>query len=288
MKNHITSRRTVIKSSIFGTLAVATPAITYAKSNLFAGFANPSENELYYRYPAIGDAVVSDFVGAAHFDYDKVKEMVSARPELARATWDWAWGDWESAVGAAGHMGRRDIANLLIEHGARPSIFVFAMLGELSVVKSTIEASPGIQSTAGPHGISLLQHAKIALRSEDLTAKQRVNVEEVLHYLESLGNADRKTSDITLAEGDSDSYVGDYRYGEGEDDIFEVRFNSRRHLLTVSRKGNFGSSMEAIAPQEFELVASPSVKVKFSGSEGTINTVTVEEPDLVLNAQRIS
>lgn len=67
---------------------------------------------------------------------------------------------WESALGAA-HVGRKDIALYLLEKGARMDIFAAAMLGELEVVQAILVAQPEALRAPGPHGISLLQHARM-------------------------------------------------------------------------------------------------------------------------------
>ena len=89
-----------------------------------------------------------------------LKELVSARPALARASWDWGFGDWETAIDAASHVGNRPIAEYLIANGARPTIYTAAMMGQLAIVKGWIEAIPGVQRNRGPHGITLLAHAR--------------------------------------------------------------------------------------------------------------------------------
>ncbi len=99
-------------------------------------------------------------VAVSHGNVARVKELLAASPALAKAAWDWGYGDWESALGAASHVGNREIAALLLTNGAHPTIFSAAMLGQLDVVKAFIAASPGVQKTYGPHGISLLAHAK--------------------------------------------------------------------------------------------------------------------------------
>ena len=43
------------------------------------------------------------------------------------ASWDWGGGDWETGLGAAAHMGRRDIAELLLGRGARLDLFAAAI-----------------------------------------------------------------------------------------------------------------------------------------------------------------
>jgi hypothetical protein len=99
-------------------------------------------------------------VSNAHGDLDFVRAALAADATLANAAWDWGDGDWESALGAAGHMGRRDIAELLLAHGARLDLFVAAMLGELEIVEAMLAAHPEMRDAKGPHGISLLRHAE--------------------------------------------------------------------------------------------------------------------------------
>ncbi|NUO79843.1 hypothetical protein HUU05_07185, partial [candidate division KSB1 bacterium] len=80
--------------------------------------------------PPLKGELVKEFVIAGHNNLERVKEMLIQEPGLLNATWDWKAGDFESALGGAGHMGRKDIANFLLEQGARMDIFVAAMLGK--------------------------------------------------------------------------------------------------------------------------------------------------------------
>ena len=57
-------------------------------------------------------------------------------------------------------MGRRDIAESLLEHGARVDVFAAAMLGKESIVRAIVENNPAVARAPGPHGIPLLAHAK--------------------------------------------------------------------------------------------------------------------------------
>ncbi len=102
---------------------------------------------------------VSEFVRVAHFDADRVRSLLKEQPKLINAAWDWGGGDWETALGAAAHMGRRDIALHLLEHDARMDIFAAAMLGKLEIVKAAIDAYPATRHVPGPHGIPLIKHA---------------------------------------------------------------------------------------------------------------------------------
>ncbi|MCH8004828.1 MAG: ankyrin repeat domain-containing protein, partial [Planctomycetes bacterium] len=44
---------------------------------------------------------MEEVVRYSHFDIDAVHELITDRPALAKASWDWGFGDWESALGAA-------------------------------------------------------------------------------------------------------------------------------------------------------------------------------------------
>ena len=104
--------------------------------------------------------LVKEFVVSAHFDLEKTKAMLAETPSLLNATWDWGGGDFEMAIGGAGHMGRRDIALFLIGQGGRFDLFVAAMLGRLDVVKPMLTAFPHLAESKGPHGIPLMVHAQ--------------------------------------------------------------------------------------------------------------------------------
>ena len=126
--------------------------------------------------PAIAATLVQEFVGNAHGDLNRVQELLAEEPALVNATWDWGGGDFETALGAAAHMGRKDIANFLLEHGARLDIFAAAMLGKLDIVKAALTAYPDALNTPGPHGIPLIVHAEKG--GEDASG--------VLEYLQGL------------------------------------------------------------------------------------------------------
>jgi hypothetical protein len=110
--------------------------------------------------PPLPTQLVHEFVRDAHGDLDRVRQLLRQQPALANAAWDWGGGDWETGLGAAAHVGRRDIALHLIENGARMDIFAAAMLGHLAVVRAMLEAVPEARKWLGPHGIPLLAHAE--------------------------------------------------------------------------------------------------------------------------------
>ncbi len=110
--------------------------------------------------PALEASLVQEFVGNAHGDLNRVKELLAQQPALIHACWDWGGGDFETGLGAAAHMGRRDIAEYLLEKGARLDLFAAAMLGKLDIVRTVLSAFPDAINVPGPHGIPLIAHAK--------------------------------------------------------------------------------------------------------------------------------
>ena len=65
-------------------------------------------------------------------------------------------GDRPRRRGAHG----RDIAELLLERGARLDLFAAAMLGRVEIVRAILDAFPAMREAAGPHGIPLIEHAR--------------------------------------------------------------------------------------------------------------------------------
>ncbi len=281
------NRRALLKSMVFGPLLVNIPNLIFADPGIMKPIQQENPDNLFYRFPAIGDELVLEVVGKSHSDLARVKELVDKRPELARATWDWSFCDWESAIGAASHMGRRDIVQYLIAKGARPTLFTFAMLGELEVVRAAIKASPGIQGNGGPHGISLLQHARIGRRMEaEMSPEQKAKVEDTIAYLESLGDAESQPAEAELDEDEKAKFEGEYRYGEGETDIFFVGLNMRK-MMTFGRKGTFGTAIYQTPEGHFKSIAAPSIEVQFIYHNSTISGLLYREPGLVLSANLI-
>jgi len=139
--------------------------------------------------PALEATLVQEFVSKSHADWDGVKELLAQEPNLINAAWDWGSGDWETGLGAASHMGRSDIANYLLERGARLDLFAATMLGKLEIVRATLEAYPEAINIPGPHGIPLIAHAQAGGNE----AKQ------VYEYLKSLAS-ENTTAPISYRE----------------------------------------------------------------------------------------
>jgi hypothetical protein len=225
-------------------------------------------------FPTQEPEVVREVVLVSHNNLDRLKELVDRRPTLARAAWDAGFGDWESALGAASHVGRRDIALYLLERGARPSIFSAAMLGQLAVVRAFVEAHPGIQRTKGPHGIPLLAHATAGGAAAAAVAE----------YLKTLGDAGERLENRPLAAEDRERLIGPYVFGPGAADRLEIAVASNGVNLTVMRPGGSARGLTHRGDLEFSPVGAEQVRLRFTGA-GPEVTLTVLDPDVVLVAR---
>ena len=110
--------------------------------------------------PALEPQLVHEFVLKSHGDLETVKRLLDEASALVNCAWDWGGGDWETGLGAASHVGRRDIALFLLDHGARMDIFAAAMLGETEIVQAMLASTPCARDALGPHGIPLVKHAE--------------------------------------------------------------------------------------------------------------------------------
>ena len=165
-------RRRFITDTATGLVLISTPLTLFVQ-------AAPPQQDIPKRPDPLAPAMVNEFVRKAHGDLAATKAMLAEQPSLLNATWDWGGGDFETGLGGAGHMGNRDIAEFLIGQGARLDIFVAAMLGRLDIVRALLTTWPGLLQSKGPHGITLLRHARAGGEPS----------KPVVDYLVSLGAA---------------------------------------------------------------------------------------------------
>ena len=110
--------------------------------------------------PAVLSAtLVKDFVGKAHRDMDAVLKMHKEIPTLLNAAWDWGGGDFETALGAASHVGYIELVNYLIEQGAQMNFLTLCLLGKTEMVNVMLTDYPFLLNMKGPHGFTPLHHA---------------------------------------------------------------------------------------------------------------------------------
>jgi hypothetical protein len=237
----------------------------------------PGADALWPEFPRQKPERVREMVGVCHRDLDRARQLLDEHPALANATWDWGFGDWETALGAAAHTGRRNIAELLLERGARLDIFAAAMLGQTDTVKAMIAAAPGIPRNPGPHGITLLAHARAGGRA----------AQETLAYLESLGDADRRPKTEPLTDGQKRTYVGRFGSPALREGVVEISVN-RSGDLTIAVNGQPPNILRHAGDHAFFPTGSPAVRIKFIRTESGMDSLTIVDHVPLLTASRIS
>jgi hypothetical protein len=243
MKIH---RRTLLQLAPLACLPSAAPAASLAPS-----------------FPSQAPELAREMVSVSHGNIQRVRELVKAQPTLAKASWDWGFGDWETALGAASHTGNREIAELLIAAGAPPTLFSAAMLGQLDGVKALIAANPGAQRIPGPHSISLLAHAKPG--------------SPVHEYLTSLGDAGAPPI-VPLTEEQLKSIAGTYVFGDAPNQRIEITIVRGQPQFT--RSGTVARNLFHLGGLAFHPAGAPAVRITFAPG-----TLTVHDPAPVLVGQ---
>jgi len=220
-------------------------------------------------FPMQRPDMVREMVIVSHGNVKRVRELVEAHPALARAAIDWGFGDWEDALGAASHVGNREIAEYLISRGARPTVFSAAMLGQLDAVKAFIAASPGVQRIAGPHSISLLSHARAG----------RDAAKPVYDYLEQLGEAGGpKTEPITDEE--KNALTGTYVFGSGSSDRIAITIDNG--ALMLNRPGMpFPRGLLHVGDRVFYPMGAAAVRITF-----TPTAISIQDGEIAVSATK--
>jgi len=149
------------------------------------------------------------------------------------------------------------------------------MLGQLAVVKAFVEASPGVQATPGPHGITLLAHARYGGEQ----------AKPVLDFLTALGGADPVPAAVELTPDGAQRYVGRYTFGPRDADRIEITFE--KGGLRFTRTGMSARNLVHRGDHAFSPVGAPTVRVRFAVADGPAPELTVYDPDVVLRAKRI-
>ncbi len=137
-------RNTFLRGTSLGLLAIAWPLRSQQAPN----------------DETLDKALVKQFVGSSHKDIDKVMALLAEYPTLLNAAHDWGRGDFETGLGAASHVGYKELVLFLLEKGAQANIFTACLFGETAIVKSMISAFPPSLHSKGPHGFTLLHHAE--------------------------------------------------------------------------------------------------------------------------------
>jgi hypothetical protein len=248
------------------------PAAWLAGRGLAAGRQATAASLTGGEFPAQPIETVREAVIAAHGNIARVRALVGRQQTLAKATYDWGFGDWESALGGASHVGNREIAAYLIANGAQPTIFSAAMLGQLDVVRAFVAAAPGIQAVRGPHSISLLRHA----RAGGAAAKP------VVEYLTVLGEADPPPPQAPLTPAQLTLIAGAYAVdGGGPEPVVIAPSNGQLSFALAGRS----RGLRHKGSLEFSPAGADHVRVVFDVRPDGVG-LAVHDPDVVLRASK--
>jgi len=262
------SRRALLSSL---PLAFSLPWLSTLKSA-----EGSSPTTLYPEFPAQNPERVKEMVGVSHGNIARVRELLAESPALAKAAWDWGFGDWETALGAASHMGNREIAAILIEHGARPDLFTFAMLGMIDVVKAYVNASSGIQRLKGPHGLTLMHHAR----------QGGQQAEAVVAYLEQVGDADVRTASVALSDEEKQQYIGQFGIDGESTETLEVIVAKNSSLSIKKGKSGIARTIYYLGDHEFHPVGAEAVRIRFAMENGACSGLSILDGPQVFSAHR--
>ena len=105
----------------------------------------------------LSQETVDEFVGVAHGNTARVKELLEEHPELATVTASWG----ETPIEAAAQMANREIMELLLAHGAPLDICTAIALGNNDRVREMLRENPSLKDATGAHGIPVMYYPVI-------------------------------------------------------------------------------------------------------------------------------
>lgn len=129
---------------------------------------------------------------AAHSSLESLKESLAAHPEWIDTPYDWGErGGLETPLGAAAHVGRRDLAEYLLAQGATLTPVAAASLGLTDELGAFIDADSANANAKGAHGISILVHAAIggSVPALDILQARGNTLADINNALTSAANA---------------------------------------------------------------------------------------------------
>ncbi|MEZ6092633.1 MAG: hypothetical protein R3C03_00120 [Pirellulaceae bacterium] len=170
----------------------------------------------------------------------------------------------------------------MLSKGAAPTLFTFAMLGELEATKSMLEFSPEMRKLAGPHGINLMRHAEIGFGAN---GADKAKSQRLIDYLNTLDLPQEQFLEMTADE--KQLYLGNYMFGPSDEDGFTIQLNMRE-LLSLGRIGKFGGALYKSGNHRFAYNGAPSVTITFHQTGNRIDSLKIVEPGMSLIAKKVS
>ncbi len=278
----IRRRHFLLQAGWLGVAGLATPlgaddAPPAHPSPANAPFGAAADARTALDYPRNDLDRVRSVVGASHSNLDVVRDLVLEQPALAKASWDWGFGDWESALGAASHTGRHAIAEFLIAHGARPTLYSATMMGQLDVVRGFLEADPDLALLPGPHGIPLQAHARFG----------GAEAEPVLAYLLDRFGEDDRPFGTPGTEALEARYGGSYRFETDPPFSIQVAVGGMStQWLLVGAGANPSSRILEVEPDVYAPAGAPAVRLHFQVADGQAQALTIHDGPMVATGQR--
>ena len=135
---------------------------------------------------------------------------------------------------------------------------------------------PGIQTKRGPHGITLLAHAK----------NGGAPAAAVVSYLEKLGDADPQYPNEPVSDADVAAVSGTYRFGDAEDAVLGVA-KKDKSPLSVQRPGNFERPLFHHGGLVFNPMGAEAVRIRFEIANDRAAALIVEDGPVTVRAPRV-
>ena len=137
----------------------ATAVATFSRTAILSGSNSRLLPQETNGKKNLAPELVLDFVRSGHTDLSRTRKLLEQEKRLIRAAWEWAPGDFETAIEGASHTGSLEIVEYLLEQGATYSVFTAAALGDLLTIQTILKKQPALIKSTGPHGLTLLDHA---------------------------------------------------------------------------------------------------------------------------------
>ena len=265
------SRRTFLATGSLGCAALTSTALAGLSTSPRAPRPGTAPDE---SYPTTSAARAQEFVGASHFNMERVEAMLAEDSGLAKAAWDWGFGDWETALGAASHTGQIAIVELLIAHGARPDLFTLATLDRIDAVRGILESVPNADALEGPHSISLYRHAAAGKAAR------------VMEYLDAKGL--NPPNPFETDHEAAKPLVGTYAWSLAEADRFEVAWFDRFTCLQLKRAGGVARNLIPLGDSRFSPAGARHVVLSFTHEGERATQLLVPQIGGVLSCARVT